>query len=108
MGSAADPQSLSPPGLAPPPLPHRPVPAFCSGTASLQDACHLLVQILQGLQQARQHELVVVLVVQLRGPHTQDVAVVVGEELPQAPDVLVFGLVSILVWQVGGEGWEWE
>lgn len=33
------------------------------GGVGLQDARHLLVQVLQGLEQARQHELVVVLVV---------------------------------------------
>lgn len=68
-----------------------------------QDVRHLLVQVLQRLEQARQHELVVVLVVQLCGPHTEHVTVVVSEELPQAAHVLVLGLVTVLVWEARGQ-----
>lgn len=62
------------------------------------------MQVLQRLEQAGQHELVVVLVVQLRGPHAKHVAVVVSEELPQAAHVLVLGPVSVLVCRVQGSG----
>lgn len=44
-----------------------------------------------------------VLVVQLRGPHAQHVAVVMSEQLPQAAHVLVLGLVSVLVCEGQGE-----
>lgn len=72
------------------------------GAVGSQDAGHLLVQVLQGLKQAGQHEPVVVLVMQLCCPHAQDVAVVVSKELPQAAHILVLGLVTVLVYQIGG------
>lgn len=43
-----------------------------------------------------------VLVVQLRSPHTKHIAVMVSEELPQATHVLVLGPVTILVCRVRG------
>lgn len=72
------------------------------GAVGSQDAGHLLVQVLQGLKQAGQHEPVVVLVMQLCCPHAQHVAVVVSKELPQAAHILVLGLVTVLVYQIGG------
>lgn len=54
----------------------------------------------------------VVVVVQLRGPHAQHVAVVVSKELPQAAHILVLGLVAVFVCRVrrgvvgdGPEAW---
>lgn len=45
----------------------------------------------------------VVMVVQLRGPHAQHVAVVVSEELPQAAHILVLRLVAVFVCRVRRE-----
>lgn len=45
-----------------------------------------------------------VVVVQLCGPHTKHVAVMVSKELPQAAHVLILGLVTVLVCQVKGRG----
>ena len=78
------------------------VGAGVCGAVGSQDAGHLLVQVLQGLKQAGQHELVVVLVMQLCRPHAQHIAVVVSKELPQAAHILVLGLVTVLVCQSGG------
>ena len=49
--------------------------AGVGGAVGSQDAGHLLVQVLQGLKQAGQHEPVVVLVMQLCCPHAQHIAV---------------------------------
>lgn len=73
------------------------------GICGLQDARHLLVQVLQRLQQARQQKLVVVLVMQLGGPYTQHITVMMSKQLPEAADVLVFSLVSVSVCREGRE-----
>lgn len=98
---------------------------WAAGQAGLlQDEDHLLLQTVEGLMQAGQHPLVVVLVVQCSCLHSQHILVVQGIELPEAAHVLLLRLVPLLVcgeklWKTPstspvpalgqgseGEGWE--
>lgn len=63
----------------------------------LQDEDHLLLQTVEGLMQAGQHPLVVVLVVQCSRLHSQHVLVVQGIELPEAAHIFLLRLVPLLV-----------
>lgn len=87
-------------GWPPPPRPPRPQ------RHSLHDVGHLLLQAVEGAEHGGQHVLEVVGVVHLRRPQSQDVLVVPGVELPQAPHVPVFGLLPLLPCGThqGGEG----
>lgn len=63
----------------------------------LQDKDHLPLQTVEGLMQAGQHPLIVVLVVQCSCLYSQHVLVVQGMELPEAAHILLLCLVPFLV-----------
>lgn len=71
---------------------------WAAGQAGLlQDKDHLLLQTIEGLMQAGQHPLVVVLVVQCGRLHSQHILIVEGMELPEAAHILLLCLVTLLV-----------
>lgn len=70
----------------------------------LQDEDHLLLQAVEGLVEAGQHPLVVVVVVERGRLHGQHVLVVQGVELPEAAHVLLLRLIPLLVW--GEKPWK--
>lgn len=70
----------------------------------LQYEDHLLLQVLQGGEQRRLDEAVVMLVVDLSGSHRQNVVVVHGVELDGRLGVALFGLVPLFICAGAGAG----